>query len=161
MVFELNQFRETPYDLQFVFVGKMYQWQYNTTFGSGVTNYQIHTSSNVLTHLTNRTIRTASTSINIQFIEVPVFVSTGTTLLPAYDVNRISATTPTLAIYSNPSATSGTVIENIDLIAGEKWNQVATEFILNQGADYLIRVSNTALTAQSVDFNYVWYESSN
>lgn len=161
MSLDLDQFRETPYNLQFCFVGEMYQWQYNSAFAAGITNYQIHTSTSKITHLIDHSYRTSSTAVTIKFIELPVFVSTGTTLLPAYDVNRLTATTPTMAIYSNPSATSGTIIESIKLISGNTWSQASPEFILDKGSDYLIQISNAGSTAKKVDFNFVWYETVN
>jgi len=157
----LNQVRETPYNLQFVFVGEMYQWQFNSAFAAGITNYQIHTSTDKFVHLIGHSYRTASTAVTVRFIELPVFVSTGTSLLPAYDVNRLTATTPTMGIYSNPSATSGTIIEDIKLISGNTWSQVTPEFILERGSDYLIQISNAGSTAKKVDFSFAWYESGN
>ena len=66
-----------------------------------------------------------------------------------------------MGIYSNPSATSGTIIEDIKLISGNTWSQVTPEFILERGSDYLIQISNAGSTAKKVDFSFAWYESGN
>lgn len=161
MVFSLNQFRETPYNLQFTFAGKMYQWQYSSGFITGITNLQIRTSTDQIVHLIARQMRTASTGINVKFVENPTIVSTGTISLPSFNTDRRSASTSVTVFASNVTSTSGDVLENINLVSANTWQQLSPELVLNSGIDYNVRITNTSSTDQSVNFNFVWYESDN
>jgi hypothetical protein len=160
-MFKLNPFRETPYNLQFVFVGKMYQWQYNTGFVNGVSNIQIRTSTDQIMHLIARNIRTASTGMMIKLIESPTITSTGTIDLSVHSVNRVDPVPATAIFASSVSATVGSTIENINLVSGITWEQSTPELVLKLGTDYNIRITNSGTSVTPVDFNFVWYESNN
>ena len=160
-MFNLNPFRDTPYALQFVFVGKMYQWQYNSGFITGITNIQIKASTDQIPHIIARTMRTASTGITVKLIEAPTFTSTGNVVVSSFSVNREIPTAPKLIFAANSSANSGSTIENVNLVSGNTWEQIAPEIILKSGENYNIRVINTGSTALKVDFNFVYYESNN
>lgn len=160
-MFNNESFRETPYNLQFTFAGKMFQWQYNSGFITGITNLQIKTSTAQITHIIARTIRTSSTGINIKFVENPVFVTTGTTGLKTYNVDRLNPLTAKTIFAKNVSSSSGTAFENTTLISGNTWQQLAPELILKSGSNYNLRITNSGSTAKTVDFYFVWYESNN
>jgi hypothetical protein len=160
-MFELTPFRDTPYDLQFAFAGKMFQWQYNSGFITGITNLQIKTSTGEITHIVARSILTSSTGMNVKLVENPVISSTGTVNQLAYNVDRRSGTTSKTVIASNVTSTGGTVIESNNLVSGTIWEQISPEIILQTDSYYNIRITNTGSTNIPIDFNFVWYESGN
>jgi hypothetical protein len=161
-MFNLSSFRNTPYSNQFVFAGKMFQWQYNSGFINGKTNIHIKTSTSQITHIISRTLRTASTGINFKFVENAVIVTSGTTVLPSYNVSRILSNVSKNIIYKNvPAATSGLAFENITLVSGNTWQQITPELILKSGTNYNLRITNSGTSTKAVDFYFVWYESNN
>jgi hypothetical protein len=162
MPIELLPFRETPYNLQFIFAGKMFAWEYRAAFAPGTTNFQFKTQASQDVHFITRSITTGSTAINVQLIENPALTD-GTTLLSVYNVNRAAGTTATMAIYSNPAAiVGGSTLENIQLVQSVTLTQPSPELILKRSEDYILRVVNSgAAPAPYVDLKYVWYESSN
>lgn len=161
-MFGINSFRDTTYDLQFAFAGKMFQWQYSSAFAAGKTNLHFKTSTGTIVHIVERTLRTSSTAINFKFVESAIIVTSGTTVLPSFNSNRSIALTAQTKVYKNvPAATSGTAFENVNLISGNTWQQLAPELILKSGNNYNLRITNTGSTAKNVDFYFVWYESNN
>jgi hypothetical protein len=164
--FDLIPFRETPYNLQFIFAGKMFQWQVEQSFVAGITNMQIKTSTGTqIIHFVNRTIQTASTSLYFTFSELGIKAN-GTTFGVIANVNRDSTHSQTASILVNPTTSTGgatapIILESVRFIADTEYNQISPELILKSNSNYLIAVNNTGLAASDANFSFVWYESNN
>jgi hypothetical protein len=162
MSIDLVPFRETPYNLQFVFAGKMFEWSYNSSFAAGNTDWQLKTPQNETLHLTNRTMLTSSTSLEFQLWESPLVTVQGNSALSIFNVSRVSTSTSGTKIYTNPTFGGlGTNIEDIFLISGDAYTQKTPEVILKSDTDYLLRILNTGAGNQTLNFQFVWYEPSN
>lgn len=160
-MFSLNSFRNTPYDRQFAFAGSMYEWNYNSTFIPGKTNYQIKTPPIKIIHFIERNILTSSTALTFRFIENSIISVQGTSVLSGFNVNRTVNSTSQLKIFTNPSATSGSIIENILLVSGSPFCQQSPEVILASDTDYIMELNNSGAVNATVNLAFVWYESNN
>jgi len=160
-MFSLTSFRHTPYNLQFAFAGKMYEWQYSSTFVPGNTNYQLKTPPTQIIHFINRTLLTSSTALVFQFIQDSVISVQGTSALAFFNVNRNVNSTSAFKIYTNPSATSGTIIDDVLLVSGSPFVQESPEIILKSDTDYIMKITNSGAVDAVIDFGFVWYESDN
>jgi hypothetical protein len=164
--FDLIPFRETPYNLQFIFAGKMFQWQVDQTFPTSFTNMQIKTSTGTqIIHFISRTIQTASTGLYFTFSELGIKAN-GTTFGVIANVNRDSTHSQTASIMVNPTTSTGgatapVILESVRLVADTEYNQISPELILKSNSNYLMRVNNTGVAASDANFSFVWYESNN
>jgi hypothetical protein len=162
MSIDLIPFRETPYNLQFVFAGAMHEWSYNSTFGAGTRDWELRTPPSKTVHFTNRIILTSSTTMAFQLWENATMATQGSSALKMFNVNRVSSSTTKMKIFRNSTFTgTGTNIEDIQLVAGDAYVQKAPEIILKSDTIYLMRTINTGAVSSVVNFQFVWYEPSN
>jgi len=154
--------RPTIYELQFLFSGSTFSWVKQITIpGSSTLDLQIVVGKDKFVHLTCRHIITYAPLISITVNENATF-AIGVTTSPVFNSKYSSNVVPTIEIYTDSTLTGvGTILEDIFLIPLLEWNQAEPEFILDQEMSYAIRITNGSLTAQVVDFNWVWYESDN
>ena len=154
--------RPTIYDLQFLFSGLTFSWVKQITIpGSSTLNLQIVVGKDKFIHFICRHIITYAPLISITVNENATF-TIGTTTSPVFNSKYSSNILPTIEIYTDSTLTdAGTILEDIFLIPLLEWSQAEPEFILDQEMSYAIRITNGSLTAQVVDFNWVWYESDN
>jgi hypothetical protein len=151
--------RQTPYENQYALSSRMFYWSLSQPFASSITDIQLHTGGTNYIHFIERSFQTGSSGYNVKLLE-DVGLTTGTSELTSYNVNRASTLGSTMKIYSMPSAasSSGSTLENITLIKDNRWDQLPTELILKRSEDYVFRINNTGSTILSLDINFVWYE---
>lgn len=173
----MQNIRQTPYLLQFIFEGQVYNSFHRGTLeaggGADTVNIQVKTNGNKITHLVGISLQTNSDHINLDFIEDPTLTD-GTTPIDTFNYDRRWNTVgrPSDAeIYSDPTNISGgTVIDGdsafgTSVAAGFKSASSAVQsFVerpLKPNTDYLIRIINF----DSVDIDYTlklnFYESGN
>jgi hypothetical protein len=158
---EIGIFRETPFILQYLFVGQVYYWQTQVTISPGNTYYQFKLTNTRLFHIIKQVYSTATSGITIKILENPT-VTDGTIQENVFCSQRELNVTPVMKIFNNPAAIAGgTTIENYVLIPNDKTEQVVEELILDRNKKYVLEISNGTAGNIDVDFNVVWYESSN
>lgn len=172
--------RNTPYILQFIFEGQVYNCYYRSTLaasgGADNVNIQFKTNGNKLTHLIGIELHTNSDRMDIDLIENPTLTD-GTTPIPTYNYDRrwgdnSGNNKPSDAVlFSDPTNISGGTITNSDTSYGvgspagfKSASSTSLSFIeqpLLADTNYIIRLTNF----DTVSINYIvrilFYESGN
>lgn len=160
------------YWMQFIFAGQAYNMQYKFTVAQGASvEIEIITPADFLIHITNKYASTSSDEIDIELIEDPATVTDGTTAIPSFNMDRRSAKTSALQIYSDPTAiTGGTVIESLYLpgfggllptLSNGQVGQGLSERVLRPSTKYIFRATNNGTASATIQYNWFWYQSSN
>lgn len=171
-------FRNTPYILQFIFEGQVYNAHHRGTLASGggadTIDVQLKTNGSKITHLLGIELHTNSERIDLDFIEAPT-ITDGTTEIVTHNLDRrwtgANDKPADAIIYSDPTSVSGGEVIDSDTAYGvgapagfKSASQVTKAFIeqpLLQNTDYVIRLTNF----DTVSINYVlrilFYESGN
>lgn len=100
--------------------------------------------------------------VRFKAIEAPT-VTDGTVAVPAFNVNRQSALTSTVLLYSNPTSISGgTTLVDWVVPSGEnkQGGSVASTDIwtLKQDTSYVMSVNNTGNNTTNATFSLTWLE---
>lgn len=164
MAMNLTTFRDTLYDIQFIFAGKMFKWQYQQSIPNGITNFQIKTSTNQIVHMIGRSLQTASTGLSFIFNEDGVKTD-GVLATGISNVNRTVSFSPVTVINTAPTSSTGgptapTRLFTTKLIANTANVQLAPEIILKLDTSYLMTISNSG-GAAPLGMTFIWYESNN
>lgn len=165
MDFKLTPFRETPYNLQFTFVGKMWEMQYDSLF-TGQRLLRFRTGATQIVHFTAKDFTASSSYMVVTLHEASTCYSTTGSLQVPTNVDRRSSNVST--IYSMDldggviaSSSSGTIIERLALIKQETCIQRFPELILKSDTEYAFRFTSGVGAAANINANFAWYESDN
>lgn len=166
--------RSTPYVLQFIFEGQVFNAFHRGTLASGggadEVSIQIKTNSSRITHILGIELHTNSDRIDIDFIENPT-ITDGTTAITTRNLDRRSSKTADALLYSDPTSISGgTVIDSdtayvVGAPAGFRSASGVTRAFIEQplkaNEDYIIKLTNFDTVSISYVIRIVFYESGN
>jgi hypothetical protein len=165
-------FRDTPYWLNFVFAGQTFNMSHiYSSVAAGASVYCQASTDSRLAHLVRLGASVQGGGPVVGYlIEAPAFTA-GTTPPTVYaNMDRRSAKTPTMVMYTNPTGVSGGVTIDMTLIptgggvletgAGSIAIE-ALEWVFRPATTYIIRLHNQGTSASTINLNMVWYESSN
>jgi hypothetical protein len=160
---ELIPFRETPYNLQFLFGGLLFRTVAAIDVLAGVTrNFRVTKTTARHIHLISRYFQVNGVGMALNFYEGSTFNAGGTTGISRTNCNRTSTKTSIVTIVTDAVInTTGTLLESVTLIPSLKWNQQSHELILKNGTDYLFTLTNSSGVGLRVTMNWIWYEASN
>jgi len=97
-----------------------------------------------------------------EFIEAPT-ITTGASVLTAYNRNRESIKASGIVLKSNPTGISGgTLLENMFFKGTNQTPSILidrdVEWVLKQGTTYLLRLTNDGAAAEQALLKASWYE---
>jgi hypothetical protein len=112
-------------------------------------------------HLRLFTFSSTSAPLFVDFREAPTNTALGS-LQTCYNFNR-NFSNATLLVYHQPTITALGTKLNGDIVAGTKQSggndaSSGTEWVLLQGTDYLLRVTNSSGGSADIGFSMEWYE---
>lgn len=159
-------FRNTPYWLNFLFAGQVFNVDMNATVNANSTKYyEIITDANYIHHMLQfNVVTTAKSDILIELYEAPT-VTDGTISITPINLDRRKSKVSKTLFYSNPSGvSSGLMIQSLFIVTGNTIGSTTygnTELILKKATKYVVKVQN--LGAQNTDcyIKILYYESSN
>lgn len=158
----LQVFRETGYNDQFLFAGKLFKITTQLSLPAATEkDIKITTGLNQMVHFVAREISVDVSGGVAHFVENPTITSTSNSYT-GFNANRGSLTTPTLAV-NNCTHTlgTGTDLELIVLTAGDSSELEADELILKANTNYVHRLVAPGGSPMNVNLMYIWYESNN
>ena len=161
MNISLVPFRETPYELQFLFVDKMFKWQQKVLLPDlNPVDFLITSPGDQMIHFIRREIivNSGASDSLVGFYSGPN--ATLNTASDIFNVNRGSTNVATLSIGTSNTIAPGTLIESIFLGFGRTVRQKSEELILKKNTEYLLRFITTSPPVE-INVIYVWYESGN
>lgn len=165
-----TQLRATPYWLNFLFAGQLFNWWNKFSIGATTTVYAmfVTSSSGRIKHSLGMTVAAeAGGAYTVQIIEAPT-VSTNGTLKAAVNMDRLSAKTADTIFYINPTGVSGgTVIDEFFIPTGSGPNSSGslvvgtTERVLKKNTIYVISIANAGNNPGVLEITNLFYESGN
>lgn len=133
MAIDISLNRDTPYWLNFIYVGQMYSLFHEVTVPAASTLYiEIRTDSR-LPHFIARTLSTINGGpLIITEYENPTYTPWSIEI-PSINLDRRSAKVATTLFYSNPTAVSGGTLIGQDLIPVNQQGQQVTPGTFSSG----------------------------
>jgi len=166
--------RDTPYPLQFLYYGTVFESFHEVTASSNATIYlQVKTGSSRLVHWLYMSIIHNSVDVSLSLCEAPTFTANGTASITANNYNRESSVTAQMITYSNPPDPTGqgTCISYNRIFgasggvgqatAAAGLNISGIERLMKRNTDYTLKIKNNTTATTSVALNWSWYESGN
>lgn len=169
MTIESSIMRQTPYWLNFLFVGQMYSASHKYSIAATSSAYmESIVPSNKLIHLISRDLTVdAGGPLDVELYEAPT-ITDGTTPPTIYNLDRRSSKTPSWQLFVNPTGVSGgtkLLVAQISTGGGPKstggLSSGVAEFILKPSTKYVLKITNTGTQTSTVVLTYTWYESGN
>jgi len=158
----LKTFRETPYNLQFIFVGKYFKFQQKLTVAPVTrVNIEIKTGATQIVHFLERNVRIIS-SVSTVSVGYELYENSTTTTVASYPIFNVDRTSSNVSTVSIATCTFTAIGNNLEayVIRNGQAHQRSKELILKPSTTYMISFVTAASTAQ-IDINYIWYESDN
>lgn len=163
---EHNMFRNTPYWLNFLFAGQVFNAELNSSVTNGAIKYfEIITDSSFLHHIIKfEAISTATSDLLIEIVEAPT-VTDGTTPIVPINMDRRKTKAARTIYYSNPTAISGGLIISTSYLGSSKEmatnSYEYTELLLKKATKYVVKVTNLGTATTNFYLKFIFYESSN
>ena len=147
-----------------IHLGQMFSGTHKVTVSDGGGTYKMLAivDSAQTAHFRGIAVQSDGGPFNVDLYESPTVTDNGTALT-AYNNNRNSSTTPTLATYyGSTTSANGNLLEGF-LVPGTRGvagREVSEEWILKLSTTYLILITNNTSGAGTSDFviTFMWYE---
>lgn len=168
-VLRSNMYRDTPYWLNSIFQGQMFTASHVYTIAAGATAYLQLSTPAKLAHIINFAGQAEGAGPILVLVRENPTLTTGSTPPTAFsNMNRRSAKTPAMQVFTNPTGVSGgTVIETFLVATGGgpksagSFGIPALEWVLKSSTNYSLSFQNQGSQSSSCQVSLVWYESEN
>lgn len=152
-------------ELDLARAGRVFHASQYLSVASGASAYVEMRTGTAEVVLLGWTVVASTEAFRLRGIEDPTIGTPGTTAVAAYNVNRIlSATTPTMLLFSDPQTISGgtTLMDTITPSGVNKTGGVAGEndvWTLKKDTTYVFRIENLGNSTSAAAVELEWLEA--